>query len=121
MSAMDRLDTYVSVVTSLNTWFGSHVMTKNGVLLNNALANFAVPSEDSNDLRTANLLSTGRRPLTPNVVAVAMDAERPCGNRVAIGGATADAVGQVLAENLALNTTLHQAIEYARIEVQLTD
>ena len=40
-------------------------------------------------------LSRGQRPLTPNVVAIALDAERICGSRVAVGGASADSVGQV--------------------------
>merc|ERR1719232_2188960 len=33
---MDKKDNYVSLVTSLNTWFGSKVMTSSGILLNNA-------------------------------------------------------------------------------------
>ena len=40
-------------------------------------------------------LSRGQRPLTPNVVAIALDTERICGSRVAVGGASADSVGQV--------------------------
>ena len=41
-------------------------------------------------------LSRGQRPLTPNVVAIALDRERVCGSRVAVGGASADSVGQVI-------------------------
>merc|ERR1719411_1533997 len=72
VAVMDKKDNYVSVVTSLNTWFGSKVMTKDGILLNNAMANFAIPNE-SGALTTANQLAEGRRPLTSNVVALTMD------------------------------------------------
>lgn len=47
VAVMDRQDNYVSLVTSLNTWFGSRVMLDNGVLLNNAMANFFVPGDDN--------------------------------------------------------------------------
>ena len=81
VAVMDKKDNYVSVVTSLNTWFGSKVMTSSGILLNNAMANFAIPSE-SGELETFNQLAEGRRPLTSNVVALSMDTRDICGTRI---------------------------------------
>jgi gamma-glutamyltranspeptidase len=69
-------------------------MTKSGILMNNAMANFAIPGE-SGELNTANQLVKGRRPLTSNVVALTMDTNDICGKRIATGGATASSVGQV--------------------------
>lgn len=35
---------------SLNSWFGSGVMTKSGIILNNQLANFQVPDSSGGTL-----------------------------------------------------------------------
>ena len=117
VAVMDKKDNYVSVVTSLNTWFGSKVMGKNGILYNNAMANFAIPSE-SGELETFNQLATGRRPLTSNVVALSMDVSDICGTRIVTGGATASSVGQVLAYPLLLQSDLRSSVDAARIDVQ---
>merc|ERR1719500_2546790 len=95
-------------------------MTSDGILLNNAISNFDLSAAGEGGggsaSRSANQLSRGQRPLTPNVVAIALDAERICGSRVAVGGATADSVGQVLAENIVFHESLQKAIDYARIQ-----
>ena len=78
-------------------------MTQDGILLNNAMANFAIPDDSGGDLATANQLVEGRRPLTSNVVALTMDTKNICGMRIVTGGATASSVGQVLAFPLLLN------------------
>ena len=114
---INRKDNYVSVVTSLNTWFGSKVMADNGILFNNAMANFAIPNE-SGELETFNQLATGRRPLTANVVALSMDTKDMCGTRIVTGGATASSVGQVLAYPLLLQSDLRSSVDAARIDVQ---
>ena len=63
-------------------------MTSDGILLNNAMANFAIPN-DSGELDTLNQLAQGRRPLTSNVVALTMDTKDICGTRIVTGGSTA--------------------------------
>ena len=99
VAIMDKKDNYVSVVTSLNSWFGSKIMTKSGILLNNAMANFAIPNES---VTTANVMATGKRPLTKNVVALTMDTKNICGTRIAAGGSTASSVAQVRRSGLNL-------------------
>ncbi len=96
---MDRWDNYVSVSTSLNTWFGSRVMTSTGILLNNALSDFAFPSGEGGggEEKTANVMSRGRRPLYTGVPALAVDVERICGQRVIVGGSGADTVTRFFA------------------------
>ncbi len=118
---MDREDNYVAVITSLNTWFGSRVshssksgmsclmhvcagsrksffqvMTSNGVLLNNALSNFD-NSPTSGGSAGSNRLSRGRRPLSLGVPALAVDLDDICGQRILVGGAAPDTVGEVRA------------------------
>ena len=92
-------------------------MTKDGILLNNAMANFAIPNE-SGELLTANQLTEGKRPLTANLVALTMDTKDICGSRIVTGGATASSVGQVLAFPLLMKMDLRQAVDSARITVQ---
>ena len=92
-------------------------MTKDGILLNNAMANFAVPSE-SGSLHTANQLAEGRRPLTSNVVALTMDTKTICGSRIVTGGASASSVGQVLAFPLLMDLDLRSSVDSARVDVQ---
>ena len=72
------------------------MMTPSGILLNNALSNFEIPSSSSDGGGGGgNGLSGGRRPLSPAVAAIAIDAEEICGQRIIVGGATADSVGEV--------------------------
>ena len=97
--------------------FFFQIITKDGILLNNAIANFAIPNE-SGELNTANQLAVGRRPLTSNVVALTMDTKNICGSRIVTGGATASSVGQVLALPLLLNLDLKSSVDQARIDVQ---
>ncbi|QQP40784.1 Gammaglutamyltransferase 7, partial [Caligus rogercresseyi] len=82
VAAMDSKDLYVSAFTSLNSHFGSKVMTSDGIILNNALSNFDDPS-----LNSVNVMEKGRRPSTSAVVAIVLDNEDVCGTRIAIGGA----------------------------------
>ena len=101
IAVMDREDNYVTMVTSLNTWFGSRVMSpSNGILFNNALANFWIPSAEdqgSEDGGSANRLVQGQRPLTSGVVGMALSQEKICGQRIATGGASLSAVAEVIA------------------------
>lgn len=99
IAVMDREDNYVTMVTSLNTWFGSRVMTEsNGILFNNAMANFWIPSADdegSEDEGSANRLAHGQRPLMSGLVAMGLNQEQICGQRLVIGGADLASVAQV--------------------------
>ena len=116
-AAMDHRDLYVSVVTSLNGHFGSEAMSEHGgFVYNNALANFAIPGAGQR-LTTANQMVQGHRPLTSAAVAVAMDTERLCGSRFAVGGANAGAVAEVMAGAVVFDADLKEAVDAARVLV----
>ncbi|TRY76762.1 hypothetical protein TCAL_07601 [Tigriopus californicus] len=117
MVAMDRMDNYVSVVTSLNTWFGSKIMTADGIIFNNALANFAIHEENTPELKTANQMSVFKRPLTSNVLALVVNSKRICGSRFVLGGSTPDAVGGVVADVTVFGSDLSTALNEGRILV----
>ena len=70
-------------------------MSKNGILLNNAMSNFAIPNETEDLETTSNQIAQGRRPLTSNLVVLTMDTQDICGQRIITGGATPSSVGQV--------------------------
>ena len=117
-------------------------MTSNGILLNNAMANFAIPNEDG-DLQTSNQIEKGKRPLSPNMVALTMDTKNICGQRLITGGASPGSIGQVrtaafsqdlntysngiasfkfifkvLSMTLLINQDLRTSVSSARLEVQ---
>lgn len=69
--------------------------TTTGVLLNNAMANFAIPNENEDSSNTSNQMVEGRRPLTSNLVSLIMDTKDICGYRIVTGGASTSSVGQV--------------------------
>ena len=58
------------------------------------MANFAIPNEDG-DLQTSNQIEKGKRPLSPNMVALTMDTKNICGQRLITGGASPGSIGQV--------------------------
>ena len=66
-----------------------------GILLNNAMANFAIPNENEDSSNTSNRMGEGRRPLTSNLVSLIMDTKDICGHRIVTGGASPSSVGQV--------------------------
>lgn len=92
--------------------FSSQVMTSNGILMNNALANFVIPTESQDDtdnqvnlIMAPNLafisiiscqIDAQKRPLSPGSVALAYDSRNACGQRLLVGGATASTVGEVI-------------------------
>ena len=83
VASMDKEDNYVVMTTSVNTWFGSNIMTSGGVILNNALSNFYIPGAEGGPLvaNTSNTMTFGQRPLTRNTLALTMDTQDICGSR----------------------------------------
>lgn len=88
-------------------------MTSKGIILNNALDNFA--PNDPHIGKTSNTIVEKRRPLTRNVVALSMDQLRICGRRILVGGATSDAVGIVLSQILLDNMGITDAVDSPRV------
>ena len=111
VSVMDNDDLYVSVVSGLNSAFGSHLLTPDGYLLNNAMSNFYA------NLSLANAhVKAGQRPLQFALPVIAMETNNRCGLRIATGSSDAALLGQVLYNMIRFNQTVTDVIRIARIQ-----
>ncbi|GLH08958.1 Gamma-glutamyltransferase 7 [Gryllus bimaculatus] len=105
VAAVDLNDLYVSVVSGLNTWFGSQVMTDNEFILNNALKNFDVGN---------NVASPKKRPLSLAAPIIVTESGQVCGRRLVLGAADTTIAVQLLAELLLLHQNGTASIEAPR-------
>ncbi|XP_077989784.1 glutathione hydrolase 1 proenzyme-like [Glandiceps talaboti] len=130
VSVIDNEDNMVSVTTSINTKFGSTVMTPDGILLNNEMNDFNWPGKykDYQDagipVSTANYIKGGKRPQSSSAPVIAYDKSEPCQPRFAIGGINGTrittGVVQTFINLLSLGLkTLKNAIDEPRLHHQL--
>jgi gamma-glutamyltranspeptidase len=108
VAAVDLNDIYVSVVSGLNVWFGSQLLTNGGFLLNNALANFG---------QGKNSPFPGKRPMSLATPIIATEKRRVCGRRLLIGAADATVAAQVLSRLLVFDKNITLSIENARFQI----
>lgn len=108
VAAVDLNDIYVSVVSGLNTWFGSQLLTNEGFILNNALANFGVGK---------NSPFPGKRPLSFNTPVIATEKRRICGRRLVLGSADAALAAQLLSRLLVLDMNVTWSVEAPRFHI----
>lgn len=108
VAAVDLNDIYVSVVSGLNMWFGSQLLTNGGILLNNALANFGLGK---------NSPLPGKRPISLATPVIATEKRRVCGRRLLIGSADVAVASQVLARLLVLDKNITLSIEAPRFQI----
>ena len=111
VSVMDNQEIYATFVGGLNSMFGSHVLTPDGYLLNNALANF-FPRNDSLPNSGA---QPGQRPLQSFLPVIATESKSRCGVRFTTGGSDAPLLGQVVMNLLQFNQSSTNAILSPRL------
>lgn len=120
ISVIDPAELIVSVTTTINDWFGSMVLTKSGILLNNEMADFTLPNEGNK----LNEIAPGKRPLSSMVPTVLYKTDHACGLRMVIGAANGSriitGVAETLINNLTFGMNLEAAIKSPRIHNQLT-
>lgn len=119
ISVIDPAELIVSVTTTINDWFGSMVLTRSGILLNNQMADFSL----SNEGNKLNEIAPGKRPLSSMVPTVVYKTDHACGLRMVVGGANGSriitGVAETLINNLTFGMTLEAAIKSPRIHNQL--
>uniref|UniRef100_A0A1I8JBY0 Gamma-glutamyltransferase n=1 Tax=Macrostomum lignano TaxID=282301 RepID=A0A1I8JBY0_9PLAT len=94
--AVDNDELYVSMETSINTPFAAGLTTSpNGILLNNALANFDLSGGSAGN--HSNAPAGGRRPATLMSPSFAFNPRQRCGLRFAFGASNSTAVPSVTA------------------------
>lgn len=120
IAVIDPAELVVSVTTTINDWFGSMVLTSSGILLNNEMADFSLPSEGNK----LNEIEPGKRPLSSMVPTVVYKTDHACGLRMVIGAANGSriitGVAETLINNLTFGMDLEAAIKSPRIHNQLT-
>nr|CAD7456370.1 unnamed protein product [Timema tahoe] len=108
VAAVDLDDLYVSVVSGLNTWHGSQLLTDGGFILNNALKNFGTGS---------NSPAPGKRPFTLAVPMIAVQHDQICGRRLVLGAGDATVAIQLLTRLLAFGDNATLGVEAPRFRV----
>ncbi|KAL9985126.1 hypothetical protein ACROYT_G007494 [Oculina patagonica] len=112
----------VSVTSTINEYFGSGIMTKDGIILNNEMADFSIPGVTKihgAGPPKANFVAPGKRPLSSCVPTVVLHKEKRCWFRMSLGASGGDhitpAVAEVIVNYLAFNDSLSQSIEKPRV------
>lgn len=114
VTVMDNQDNYVSLVTGLNSMFGSQLEAPDGYLLNDALAGF-FPADPAlpNSLR-----KPGQRPLQGLAPVVGTETGGRCGTRFVAGSSDATLLGQVVLNVAQFNQSAFEAVRAARLRTQ---
>ncbi|XP_022091163.1 gamma-glutamyltranspeptidase 2-like isoform X2 [Acanthaster planci] len=87
ISVIDTNNNMVSVTTSVNTAFGSLLMTPSGVILNNVMNDFDWPGKNpKSNSSESNYIAPGRRPQSHMAPIVGRNSTTACARRFATGG-----------------------------------
>ncbi|KAK3099934.1 hypothetical protein FSP39_012107 [Pinctada imbricata] len=79
ISIVDAQELMVSVTTTVNSWFGSKLMTESGILLNNQMADFNSAATGGNQM---NKIEPGKRPLSNMSPTILYNTDHACKLRV---------------------------------------
>uniref|UniRef100_UPI00358DE535 glutathione hydrolase 7 n=1 Tax=Myxine glutinosa TaxID=7769 RepID=UPI00358DE535 len=105
----------VTMSSSLNTAFGSCIMTQSGILLNSEMLNFNTTSQ-------ANKARVGHRPLSWLAPVLVQPAKGYCGTYLALGSSkgphVVSSLSQVLLELLSMNDNLSKSVNARRLYSQ---
>ncbi|KAL8688884.1 MAG: hypothetical protein Q9218_005314 [Villophora microphyllina] len=130
ISAIDASGLAVSLTTTVNLFFGSHIMVpESGVILNNQMNDFSIPNVSNvfgYHPSPANYIRPRKRPLSSMAPVIAESLDHPLGHDPAItilgsagGSRIITAVVQTALHTLLHNLTAHEAVEAPRLHDQL--
>lgn len=114
----------LSVTSSINSFFGSHVRTSSGVVLNNHMDDFSIPGESNYwgvAPSKANFIEPGKRPQSSMSPTIVLD---PNGDvELVVGGSggpkITTGVALVSIRALWMDNNIKDAIDYPRVHNQL--
>ncbi|PVD32372.1 hypothetical protein C0Q70_07806 [Pomacea canaliculata] len=122
LSVIDTNEVMISMTLTLNSWFGSKLMTPSGIIANNQLLDFSFPSGDM-PVNERNRLAPGKRPLSSMVPTIVYHKDQPCAKRVITGASNGTriitGVVQTLINALVFNNNMTNAIARPRLHQQL--
>lgn len=101
ISIIDAQELMVSVTTTVNYWFGSRIMTSTGILLNDQMADFFIPTPGSTQTQNQlNAIGPGKRPLSNMAPTILENEDRPCALRMVVGAANGSRIISGVVETL---------------------
>jgi len=116
----------VSVVSTIGGAFGSGLVTKSGVILNNGMSSFSSPGFSDRDgipPSKANYIAPGKRPLSAASPLITFNKKKPCSDQYVVGASggakSITATIQVLIDLVKYHLTADQAVRRPRIHTQL--
>ncbi|KAL8970968.1 MAG: hypothetical protein Q9197_003526 [Variospora fuerteventurae] len=126
ISAADASGLAISLTTTINLFFGSHVMVpESGIIMNNQMNDFSIPSHPNQfgyRPSPANYIAPRKRPLSSMAPLIAASKTNP--DELAIFGAAGGsriitAVAQIALNVLQRNRSTYAAVKQARLHDQL--
>ncbi|XP_033726652.1 glutathione hydrolase 1 proenzyme-like [Pecten maximus] len=101
ISIIDAQELMVSVTTTVNMWFGSRIMTSTGIILNDQMADFFIPTPGSTQTQNQlNAIGPGKRPLSNMAPAILVNEDKPCALRMVVGAANGSRIISGVVETL---------------------
>ncbi|KAL8956018.1 MAG: hypothetical protein Q9183_006446, partial [Haloplaca sp. 2 TL-2023] len=120
ISTLDATGLAVSLTTTVNLFFGSHIMVpENGIILNNQMNDFSIPNISNvfgYEPSPANYIAPGKRPLSSMspVIAETLNSHSPNPGIVVLGSAGGSRIITAVVQ-LALSTLLHSVSAFSAV------
>lgn len=119
ISVIDASEVMISMTLTLNYWFGSKMMTQDGILANNELLDFTLSSAGE----SRNTMIPGKRPLSSMTPTIVYNADKPCAKRIVIGASNntriITGIVQTLVNAVVFDMNMTEAISRPRLHQQL--
>lgn len=116
--AVDDDELFVSLVSGLGSWFGSDIVTSDGIILNDALMDVR-PEIDFNSIKNGSRRNWHpSSTLTPFIM---YDKANVCGLRLAAGGASPTLVLQPILRKTLLGYSTQAAVEAPRFDIAFSE
>ncbi|KAK7091895.1 glutathione hydrolase 1 proenzyme-like [Littorina saxatilis] len=122
ISVIDSNEVMVSLTLTNNYWFGTKLMTKDGILANNEMMDFSAPT-GSLPPNKRNMIVPGMRPLSSMTPTIVYNTEHPCAKRVVLGASNGTRIITGVVETLVnaflFDLSLRESVARPRIHNQL--
>ncbi|XP_006817778.1 uncharacterized protein LOC102809523, partial [Saccoglossus kowalevskii] len=126
VTVQDSEGNMVAVTTTVNTRFGSAVMTNSSILLNNEMSDFSWPTQHPQQIfpvSESNYIQPGKRPQSATVPTIVLNSRSPCDRRITLGGnggtTITTGIAQILLDLLSYGNSTKDSIIKPRVHHEL--